>query len=360
MKMTTYRFLLGGTFMLVLGVTASIAQADTAGAPGYAFMTAPGKASASGDADAMTQAIREQIRAKYGSKILHDDIKALRALADGKVDASKGVASDGMEHAVKFSSDSFKANPGAATENDARAIVAGMSPEQIRAVMEMAQALSGLNEGSQVNRDAPTHEKVVSVGNGMSSVIRDWISGIDENGQFYIENIKIPGSRVLMKKGDIVGSLGPVADLRISGGQTQITFASGNMILGDVPASSPVPGDDLSGEIIVSNPAPEDPAPNPAPETVRKTHPKTIGVKNDPKEDLKAKAPLASGSKFAPTISPRPHEKPPVPSLAQGGKSESQTVFHIKVAAETAKDTHPGKTANQTKTDANKKLSLRY
>lgn len=310
-------------------VAASPAVADDM--PGYAFVKPTTAPSVDPSSDAMTEALRAQIRSKYGDQIEAGDLIALRALAAADESAPLGAKTEGP---IRFSSDRFtRPEPAAAPSaksapQDAAAIVAGMSPAQIRAVMAMAQAMA--------EADAPaapatsSKPRTVSVGTGQNMLIEDWIAGVDASGTYYIENTRIPGSRVPLRTGSVVGALGKVRDMRVSGGQTQVTFASGDMIVGDAPDAGSVPGDNLSGEIIVSGAAPA-PIARMSTKSTPASPDQAAGAKNsasavsdaaatDPQTSTKAKT--MSDSKLAPTRSRRPLHKPP--HEGEPGRATSQ------------------------------------
>lgn len=285
--------------------------------PAYAFAKPVSSPEASSGSDAMIQTIRGEIRAKYGDKIDAGDMVALRALAADDRTVPTDAKDDGP---IRFSSDEFSAPPpksGAknAPENPEQ-IVAGMSADQIRAVMMMAQAMSD-GQMTYPSQGTSSQARTVTVGNGQNMLIQDWVSGLDGNGDYYIENTSIPGSRVMLHPGDVVGALGPVRDMRVSGGQTQVTFASGDMIVGDAPnAKNALPGDDLSGEIIVSGAAPAAPAssspasPDQAEGVDQATAAAAAGatLPEDPQHSMKGKT--MSDSTLAPVRSARPMARP--------------------------------------------------
>lgn len=302
--------LVGLTFTPALGQ-------GSADMPAYAFAKPGVTTEEAAGSDAMIEAIRGEIRAKYGDKVDAGDVVALKALAADDRTIQVGAKENGP---IRFSSDEFSApspkGDAKKDQTDPERIVAGMSPEQIRAVMMMAQAMSGAQSPDQA-QEAGSQSRTVTVGNGQNMLIQDWVAGLDGNGDYYIENSAIPGSRVMLHPGDVVGALGPVRDMRVSGGQTQVTFASGDMIVGDSPnVKNALPGDDLSGEIIVSGAAPAAPAlsipasSDQAEDVDQATvaAPADATLPEDPQHSMKGKT--MSDSTLAPTRSARPMAKP--------------------------------------------------
>ncbi|MFG6083438.1 hypothetical protein ACEUZ9_004698 [Paracoccus litorisediminis] len=293
-----------------------IASSQT-GAPSFVLADpATEEAAIEAPENPMLDAIHAEFRQKYeGDNAV--DATRLQELVDGSYLSSYDQGDLGGP--VQFSNTVFNAQPGqqspaaqatpdpappqaSAADNLSRFLsspaglqaIARMNDEQIDAIammMEIMRDPTGMQPhampeldgipalGADALRSMSPEELVhmamesapkpreVNVGNGEDMYLSSWTAGQDAEGNFYLVNANLPGSQIGVAPGDIVGEFGRVTDVRIDATRGPlVAFETGDIIaernphqISDgIPALSEdlVPGDDLSGEIIVSEAAP--------------------------------------------------------------------------------------------------------
>lgn len=264
-------------------------------------------------ANPMLDAIQDEFRNKYSDGDPVDSARLL-ALIDGSYIDSYDQGDLGGP--VSFSNTVFSAAPaqspqgGVATEQHPQGAdslsqflasprglqaLSRMNGDQIEAIAsmmeimrdpaagQMAGPVSGIPTMAAHDLNAMSPEQLVkvamasapqrreiTVGDGQDMYLSIWKASQNDEG-FFILNENLPGSRIPVAIGDIVGEFGRVTEVAIDPyrGAT-VSFESGDMIaerdaprlddgipaLGDDLEANLIPGDDLSGEIIVSGAPP--------------------------------------------------------------------------------------------------------
>ena len=301
-------------FALAMAIPASAQESVSStieGAPAFVIpaLDTASQAAERADMDPMRAAIEEEISTRYADTGDMDGTR-LAALMSG--DFLADYEGSGIGGPVSFSNTVFtptekpaetspdgpaSVTSGAEASMSGSGVPNGLTPMQLQAIAMMAEMmldrgvatgetssgfLPGTMEGipalgtdlddadparilqAAMNAQQP---QTVDVGDGRNMYLAEWSAGIDADGLPFIANERIPGSQINVAVGAIFGEFGRVTAIDADGGDVTVTFESGDEISSperaDMPPEVPaltagdlVPGDDLSGEIIVSKAAP--------------------------------------------------------------------------------------------------------
>jgi len=183
------------------------------------------------DVDIGHEESEERLNALLSGDYMSDYLKP----GPGPVQFSNGKfkAEDGYGEAPAQSGDSLSELANFAITPEGIRAMASMTPDQITAIAAMAELARNPNARIDQLLSAAGEEHrdtIIDVGDGRNLALSNWYAGMDEDGSVYIVNDQLPGSRVDLALGQIVGQFGRVVDIRAEGHDVAVAFETGDVV----------------------------------------------------------------------------------------------------------------------------------